>query len=68
MFAHTHKEKDKNNIKDMLNLEINKLFPLNLGKYVEVLWYIHDVFDVINNSTKFKLNQIRIQYFQLNLF
>ena len=31
-------------------------------------WYIHDLFDVLNNPMKFQLKWIRTQNFQLNLF
>ena len=41
--------------------------PLNISgnqKY----WYIHDLLDVTNNRTKFKLNQTRKYNFQLKVF
>ena len=31
-------------------------------------WYIHDLLEVLNNPTKFKLNRIRTYNFQLQLF
>ena len=49
------------------NEETCQSTPLNMFKN-QKLWYVHDLLDVINNRTKFQLNQIRTELFQLKLF
>ena len=43
----------------------SQLSPLTMCK-TQKQWYILDLLDVINNHTKFQLNQIRTYNFQLN--
>ena len=45
----------------------HELPPLNMCKS-EKLWYIHYLFDLLNNPTKFQLNWKRTQNSQLKLF
>ena len=62
--------KRKQRIKFFSNKEICHLSPSNMCKKKEKKkkCNVHDLLDVIKNHTKFKLNQIRTQNFQLKLF
>ena len=40
--------------------------PINSHNYY--YYHIHDLFDIINNDTKSKVDRIRTQNFQLKLF
>ena len=39
-----------------------KLSPFNMGETFFLKWFIHDLLDVINNHTKFQLNQMRTKF------
>ena len=45
-------------IKVLSNQETDQLYPLNMCESKKE-WHIHDLLDVLNNPTKFQLNQIR---------
>ena len=46
--------------------EMCPLSPLNMCEYKKIVWYVHDLLDVINIHTMFHLNRIRTNKFQLN--